>query len=67
MTPEMIQTLYKFGQFQYSCGNYGGAADMLYHYRVLVSNLRMKIFHIWWKTADIFLGGANLFLIIHAI
>lgn len=32
----MIQTLYKFGQFQYSCGNYGGAADMLYHYRVLV-------------------------------
>jgi len=42
MTPEMIQTLYKFGQFQYSCGNYGGAADMLYHYRVLVSNLRIK-------------------------
>lgn len=36
MTTEMIQTLYKFGQFQYSCGNYGGAADMLYHYRVLV-------------------------------
>lgn len=32
----MINILYEFGQFQYSTGDYGGAADMLYHYRVLV-------------------------------
>lgn len=32
----MIDVLYEFGQLQYSCGRYGGAADMLYHFRILV-------------------------------
>jgi hypothetical protein len=28
--------LYKFGQFQYNIGVYGAAADLLYHFRILV-------------------------------
>ncbi|KAG1250619.1 hypothetical protein G6F68_012710 [Rhizopus microsporus] len=35
-TDDSIDILYEFGQFQYNCGDYGGAADYLYHYRVLV-------------------------------
>ena len=28
--------LYQFGQLQYTIGNYGAAADLLYHFRILV-------------------------------
>ena len=35
--PEMLDTLYKYAKFQYECGNYSGAAEYLYFYRVLVS------------------------------
>ncbi|KAF9583379.1 eukaryotic translation initiation factor 3 subunit E [Lunasporangiospora selenospora] len=57
MTPEMIQTLYKFGQFQYSCGNYGGAADMLYHYRVLSTDDVHGLSALWGKLASEILVG----------
>ena len=33
----MLDTLYKYAKFQYECGNYSGAAEYLYFYRVLVS------------------------------
>ena len=36
--PEMLDTLYKYAKFQYECGNYSGAAEYLYFYRVLVSS-----------------------------
>lgn len=36
VTVEMVDQLYDFGQFQYSCGDYGYAADLLYRFRVLV-------------------------------
>ena len=35
VTPEQITALYNFGKFQYTYGNYSGAADYLYHFRVL--------------------------------
>ncbi|KAI9662601.1 MAG: eukaryotic translation initiation factor 3 subunit E [Bathelium mastoideum] len=35
VTIEMVNSLYEMGQFQYSCGDYGGAADSLYQFRVL--------------------------------
>ncbi|KAG0225774.1 eIF3 subunit 6 N terminal domain-containing protein [Mortierella sp. GBAus27b] len=57
MTPEMIQTLYKLGQFQYSCGNYGGAADMLYHYRVLSTDDQLGLSALWGKLASEILVG----------
>lgn len=31
----MLDTLYKYAKFQYECGNYSGAAEYLYFYRVL--------------------------------
>ncbi len=37
---DMVNQLYEFGQFQYSCGNYGHAAELLYRFRVLVSHSR---------------------------
>jgi translation initiation factor 3 subunit E len=37
VTLEMVNQLYEFGQFQYSCGIYPHAAELLYRFRVLVS------------------------------
>ena len=39
VTVEMVNQLYKFGQFQYSCGVYPHAAELLYRFRVLVRYL----------------------------
>ena len=33
---EMVDTLYRFGKFQFECGNYSGAAEYLYFVRVLL-------------------------------
>ena len=35
LTLEQITALYNFGKFQYTYGNYSGAADYLYNFRVL--------------------------------
>ncbi|KAK3736286.1 hypothetical protein QZH41_020748, partial [Actinostola sp. cb2023] len=35
--PEMMETLYRYAKFQYECGNYAGAAEYLYFFRVLTS------------------------------
>ena len=43
VTIEMVNALYEMGQFQYSCGDYGGAADSLYQFRVLVRCLKPSI------------------------
>jgi translation initiation factor 3 subunit E len=39
VTAEMVNQLYEYGNFQYSCGDYVAAADLLYQFRVLVSSL----------------------------
>lgn len=36
VTVEMVDQLYDFGQFQYSCGSYASAAELLYQFRILV-------------------------------
>uniref|UniRef100_A0A2K6JXY1 Eukaryotic translation initiation factor 3 subunit E n=1 Tax=Rhinopithecus bieti TaxID=61621 RepID=A0A2K6JXY1_RHIBE len=33
---EYLHTLYRYAKFQYECGNYSGAAEYLYFFRVLV-------------------------------
>uniref|UniRef100_A0A2K6CLC4 Eukaryotic translation initiation factor 3 subunit E N-terminal domain-containing protein n=1 Tax=Macaca nemestrina TaxID=9545 RepID=A0A2K6CLC4_MACNE len=33
---EYLHTLYRYAKFQYECGNYSGAADYLYFFRVLL-------------------------------
>lgn len=37
VTAEMVDKLYEYGQWRYSCGNYPDAAELLYQFRVLVS------------------------------
>ncbi|CAG8613299.1 eIF3 subunit 6 N terminal domain-containing protein [Gigaspora rosea] len=52
LTDEMVNTLYQFGQFQYNCGNYGGASDMLYHFRVLSTDHELNLSALWGKLAS---------------
>jgi hypothetical protein len=35
---EQMKALYNFGQFQYTYSNYSGAADYIYHFRVLFTD-----------------------------
>ena len=42
----MLDTLYKYAKFQYECGNYSGAAEYLYFYRVLVSSKFLFLFYL---------------------
>lgn len=35
VTIEMVNALYEFGQFQYSCGDYNSASELLYQFRIL--------------------------------
>lgn len=37
VTEDMVNALYDFGKFQYECGAYDHAAELLYKFRVLVS------------------------------
>lgn len=36
VTNEMVDALYHYGQFQYSCGDYNSASELLYQFRILV-------------------------------
>ncbi|KAF2758188.1 eukaryotic translation initiation factor 3, subunit 6 [Pseudovirgaria hyperparasitica] len=35
VTEEMVNSLYEYGNFQYTCGSYGDASELLYRFRVL--------------------------------
>ena len=39
VTAEMVDKLNEFGQFQYSCGDYASAAELLYQFRILVCTI----------------------------
>ncbi|KAI8324162.1 eukaryotic translation initiation factor 3, subunit 6 [Martensiomyces pterosporus] len=57
-TPEMVQELYNYGQLQYSCGNYGGSADMLFHFSILSTDPELTLSAMWGKLAsEILLGN----------
>ncbi|KIP06870.1 hypothetical protein PHLGIDRAFT_106524 [Phlebiopsis gigantea 11061_1 CR5-6] len=57
VTLEQINALYNFGQFQYTYGNYSGAADYLYHFRVLSTDPDLTISAHWGKLACDILTG----------
>ncbi|KAH9480893.1 Eukaryotic translation initiation factor 3 subunit E [Psilocybe cubensis] len=57
LTLEQITALYNFGQFQYSYGNYSGAADYLYHFRVLSTDNDLNTSAHWGKLASDILTG----------
>ncbi|KAI9294211.1 eukaryotic translation initiation factor 3, subunit 6 [Neoconidiobolus thromboides FSU 785] len=52
-----IETLYKFGQFQFSCGNYGGCSEMLYHFQVLSVDDNLLLSSLWGRLASEILTG----------
>lgn len=48
----MVNALYEFGNFQYSCGNYTAAADLLYQFRVLSTDDDKVSVATWGKLAS---------------
>lgn len=52
VTMEMVNALYDFGQFQFRCGQYGPAADMLYQFRVLSTDNDKVSASTWGKLAS---------------
>lgn len=52
VTIEMVNALYDFGNFQYSCGNYAAAADLLYQFRVLSTDDDKVSAATWGKLAS---------------
>ncbi|EIW83824.1 eukaryotic translation initiation factor 3 subunit 6 [Coniophora puteana RWD-64-598 SS2] len=57
LTLEQITALYNFGKFQYTYGNYSGAADYLYHFRVLSTDADLNASAAWGKLAADILTG----------
>ncbi|KAJ1560593.1 Eukaryotic translation initiation factor 3 subunit E [Cladochytrium tenue] len=49
--PEMLTALYDYARVQYQVGNYSGAAEMLYHFRILSTDFDMNINSLWGKFA----------------
>jgi len=57
LTHEEINALYHFGQFQYTYGNYSGAAQFLYHFLVLSTDADLNLSASWGKLASDILSG----------
>ncbi|KAH6867228.1 eukaryotic translation initiation factor 3 subunit 6 [Coprinopsis sp. MPI-PUGE-AT-0042] len=57
VTLEHITALYNFGKFLYASGNYSGAADYLYHFRVLSTDNDLNTSASWGKLACDILTG----------
>jgi translation initiation factor 3 subunit E len=52
VTVEMVNQLYEYGQFQYSCGVYPHAAELLYRFRVLSTDNDKVAEATWGKLAS---------------
>ncbi|KAJ5643706.1 Eukaryotic translation initiation factor 3 subunit E [Penicillium longicatenatum] len=52
VTTEMVDGLYDYGRFQYSCGSYGNAAELLYQFRVLSTDNDKVASATWGKLAS---------------
>lgn len=57
LTLEQIDALYRYGYFQYSCGNYSEASSYLYHYRILATDNNRTASSLWGKLACDVLTG----------
>ncbi|KAA8910200.1 hypothetical protein TRICI_004218 [Trichomonascus ciferrii] len=51
VTVDMINDLYKYGQFQYNCGKYHAASDLLYHFRIFSTDTSLNASATWGKFA----------------
>ncbi|SOV08368.1 Eukaryotic translation initiation factor 3 subunit E [Ustilago sp. UG-2017a] len=57
LTSEQINALYRYGYFQFNCGNYGDASSYLYHFRVLSTDSALTMSSHWGKLASDILTG----------
>ncbi|KAN0062272.1 eukaryotic translation initiation factor 3 subunit E [Thecaphora frezii] len=57
LTIDQINALYRYGYFQFSCGNYGEASSYLYHFRVLSTDPVLTMSSHWGKLASDILTG----------
>ncbi|KAK4611645.1 Eukaryotic translation initiation factor 3 subunit E [Fulvia fulva] len=51
VTQQMVDQLYDFGQFQYTCGDYGSASELLYQFRILSTDNDKVSAATWGKLA----------------
>ena len=51
VTIDMVNTLLNFGRFQYDCGSYANAAELLYQFRVLSTDNDKVSSATWGKLA----------------
>lgn len=49
---EDIESLYRYARFQFECGNYEAAAELLYHYRSLCTDYERSFSALWGKLAS---------------
>lgn len=49
--PEHIEALYQYAKFQFDCGNYSSAAELLQPYRTLCTNTERFMSALWGKLA----------------
>ncbi|KAL3253229.1 hypothetical protein ABHI18_009635 [Aspergillus niger] len=52
VTADMVNSLFDYGRFQYSCGSYGNAAELLYQFRVLSTDNDKVASATWGKLAS---------------
>lgn len=52
VTNDMVNSLHDYGRFQYSCGSYGNAAELLYQFRVLSTDNDKVASATWGKLAS---------------
>ncbi|KAK0554099.1 eukaryotic translation initiation factor 3 subunit E [Tilletia horrida] len=57
LTIDQINALYRYGQFHFSCGNYGEASSYLYHFRILSIDPTLTLSSHWGKLAADTLAG----------
>jgi translation initiation factor 3 subunit E len=52
VTPAMVDQLYDYGQFQYNCGDYSSASELLYQFRILSTDNDKVSAATWGKLAS---------------
>lgn len=57
ISEDKINQLYEFGQFQYQCGNYLTAADLLGNFRALSTNSDLNLSATWGRLASLILAS----------
>lgn len=50
--PEQIEALFQYAKFQFDCGNYSGASELLQPYRTLCTNTEKNMQALWGKLAS---------------